>query len=62
MDGTARLDTRFPALEYRGFNLDRDIEPEKGFVVKQQPIEVASTSSSANTEGIARRRQLILEI
>ena len=60
LDGTLNLDSGSPALEYR--DLNQDLEPDKEYVAKQQPVEVASPSNGAEVDGATRRRQLILEI
>lgn len=59
LDGALNLDPGSPALEYR--DLNQDLAPGKEYVAKQ-PVEVSSPSNSAEIDGGARRRQLILEI
>ena len=60
LDGTLNLDPGSPPLEYR--DLNQVLAPGNEYVAKQQPVEVASPSNSAEIDGGARRRQLILEI
>ena len=62
LDGTLRVEAGSPALEYRDLNLNQDFAPDNALVAKQQPVEITSPSNTANTEGVSRRRQLILEI
>ena len=60
LEGTLNLDPGSPPLEYR--DLNQVLAPGNEYVAKQQPVEVASPSNSAEIDGGARRRQLILEI
>lgn len=62
LDGTLSLDSGSPALDYRDLNLNQDIQSDKAFVTKQQPVELTSPGKIANADGVSRRRQLILEI
>ena len=60
LDGTLNLEPGSLPLEYR--DLNQILAPGNEYVAKQQPVEVASPSNSAEVDGGARRRQLILEI